>query len=212
MSTKKLSLEGERYGRLTVISEGEHIGIHTAWICRCDCGATRLLKTKKLRVGHTKSCGCLYEEKTKKGNPTHGLARKIPKLHHVWTSMRQRCINPRDKGFKNYGGRGISVVPEWNDFKAFYEWAISRGYENGLTIERIDNDGHYGPDNCCWIPNGQQRRNNRRVVKITYRDKTQLISEWSKETGIKLTTLYARFRKGLSLSGIFKELPQGERA
>jgi len=144
-----------------------------------------------------------------RGHYTHGLS-KIEKgrpspLHHVWTQIRQRCRNPKDKGFKDYGGRGIGFYPPWDDFKVFHQWAISSGYAPGLTIERINNDGNYEPSNCKWIPINQQRRNNRRVIKITYQGRSQILSDWAKELGIKVTTLYARIKKGYPLEKAFQK-------
>jgi hypothetical protein len=119
--------------------------------------------------------------------------------------MRQRCRNPKSKSFKDYGGRGVGFYPPWNDFKVFHEWAMSTGYARGLTIERKNNDGNYEPSNCCWIPRGQQRRNNRRVIKITYQGRTQILSDWAKELGIKYSTINSRLQKGYSIEKAFQK-------
>jgi len=143
------------------------------------------------------------------GNPTHGLSRvgkgKVHPLHKIWCEMRQRCFNPNSTSFKNYGERGITIYPEWDDFSVFYQWAMENGYHSGLTIERKNNDGNYEPSNCTWIPNGQQRRNNRRVIKITYGGRTQILTDWAKELGIKVTTLYNRISSGIPVERAFQK-------
>lgn len=106
---------------------------------------------------------------------------------------------------ENYGGRGVGVYPPWDDFKIFHAWAIENGYTSGLTIERKDNDGNYEPSNCTWIPRGLQRRNNRRVIKITYCGRTQILTDWAKELGIKVTTLYNRIVKGVPIEIAFQK-------
>jgi hypothetical protein len=144
-----------------------------------------------------------------RGNPTHGLYRtedgKVNPLHKVWCEMHQRCGNPNSNSYKYYGARGITVSPEWNDFSTFHQWAIDNGYSHGLTIERKNNDGNYEPSNCIWIPRGQQRRNNRRVIKITNNGETKILSDWAKELGIKVITLYARIKKGYPIEMAFQK-------
>lgn len=143
-----------------------------------------------------------------RGHTTHGLSRlpdgKPHPLHKIWCQVRQRCFNQNDKDYVNYGGRGIAFDESWNDFAVFYEWAMGNGYQSGLSIERKNNDGNYEPSNCKWIPMGQQRRNNRRILMITFNGKTQILSDWAKEIPVKYSTLYARLKKGLKLSEVFK--------
>lgn len=179
-----IDLTGERFGRLVVISETERIrnknGIpYRMWICKCDCGNTLVCDTNRLRQGITKSCGCLRREIARKRSISHGKSKT--KLYHVWTSMKGRCFRESDNAYKNYGKRGIGMCEEWiNDFNAFHEWAITNGYKEGLTIERIDNDSGYFPDNCKWIPRKEQSRNRRSCHYITYHGETKTLSEWSR--------------------------------
>lgn len=152
-------LTGNRYGRLTVLERVNNIGSQAAWLCKCDCGNTKIVRSRDLRNGIVKSCGCLRKELAKNraskhyGSGTH--------LYAVWNMMRQRCNNPNNKDYKHYGNRGITVCSEWNDFPNFQSWALSNGYEEGLTIDRINNDGNYEPDNCRWIPIEEQQHNRR---------------------------------------------------
>lgn len=146
---------------------------------------------------------------TNKGHTTHGLSRrekgKPSLLHQIWTQMRQRCKNPRDKSYKDYGGRGISVCSEWEVFSTFHAWAMANGYCSGLSIERSNNDGNYEPDNCTWIPMGKQRRNNRRIIKITLNGETKILADWVKDSGIKYSTAYARIKKGIPFEVAIKK-------
>ncbi len=174
-----IDLTGEKYGRLVV---KEYVGIisgRTHWFCMCDCGNEIVTSSNSLRRGRTKSCGCLRKECAASHAKMAGAARGMQMLKHgqcgtrlynVWKSMHQRCFNPKDKFYKDYGGRGISVCSEWNDFSNFYEWAIQNGYDplapfGKCTIDRIDNDKGYEPSNCQWVDLSIQA-NNRRPKKI----------------------------------------------
>lgn len=119
------------------------------------------------------------------------------KLHRTWTNMKQRCCNLQNPNFKDYGGRGITVCDEWkNDFKAFYDWSISHGYSDDLTIDRIDNDKGYSPDNCRWATMKEQTNNKRCNIFVNVNGKEMSLKEFAKESGIKYTTLYMRYKKG----------------
>lgn len=154
--------KGQRYGRLVVLSRANNIGRFTAWLCRCDCGTKKIVQAGHLQQGSIVSCGCWKDENTKKRETVHGSCGT--KLHRVWLSMRQRCNNPRNKSYPDYGARGIQVCSEWNEFSAFKEWAQESGYSEGLTIERLDVNGNYCPANCTWIPRSEQNKNTRRTL------------------------------------------------
>lgn len=160
----RLHLEGERYGNLVVMEEAESIYSKTGkmirrWKCKCDCGNITIVRHGDLRNGSTVSCGCYNYEKESAAK-THGYSRT--KLGNVFEGMKQRCNNPKNKNYEKYGGRGIKICTEWlNDPKKFFDWAIKNGYKEGLSIDRIDVNGNYEPDNCRWADNEAQCLNQR---------------------------------------------------
>lgn len=129
-------------------------------------------------------------------NTVHGLSRgpdgKRTRLYGIWVRMRQRCRDPRSSDYHLYGGRGITVCPEWDDFAAFHAWALANGYRDDLTLDRIDNDGPYSPENCRWVPAAAQARNTRRNRLITFRGQTKTLAEWSRILGMEHSLLRYR--------------------
>lgn len=157
-------LSGQRFGRLTVIerSGSDHKGLAT-WLCRCDCGKEVVIRGADMRSGRAKSCGCMFWINSKKVHIKHGQAGT--RLYVVWCSMKDRCYNSSNKSYERYGGRGITVCDEWlHDFQNFYKWAIESGYDEKApkgqcTIDRIDNNQGYNPDNCRWVDQKTQCSN-----------------------------------------------------
>ena len=146
-----VDLSGVKFGMLTPISKvGSHKKGYAIWECKCDCGNIVNVDSSSLKTGNNKSCGCLMVKMFNEKKTTHGLSSHT--LYGVWRGMKQRCSDPLKDGYKNYGGRGISVCGTWkNDFKMFYEWCIENNHKKGLQIDRINNDGNYEPSNCRFV-------------------------------------------------------------
>nr|DAH22871.1 MAG TPA: hypothetical protein [Caudoviricetes sp.] len=153
-------LTGRIFGRLVVVERSGTVNKHTMWLCRCDCGSEIIADAYNLRAGHTESCGCLQRERTGNANRTHGMTDS--RLYTIWQSMKNRCYRKSYHAFHHYGGRGIRICEEWLcSFESFYDWAISHGYNDTLSIDRIDVNGNYCPANCRWATMKEQNMNKR---------------------------------------------------
>jgi hypothetical protein len=193
--TKTVDLIGQKFGRLTVIERTGSDKNGVKWRCKCSCGNYIEVHGTGLRKHKSSSCGCYKKEVNSKfchdTFTKHGET-NTP-LYGVWQSLKQRCLNPKNKAYKNYGSRKITVFPEWkNDFLSFKKWAEQNGYQSGLTIERIDNNGNYEPSNCTWIPLKEQATNRRSSHFVTFKGETHTITEWSEIIGINRRTLSGR--------------------
>lgn len=196
----KLDLTGQRYGKLTVIKPGESINGHTRWLCVCDCGKEAIVTTSHLRNGSTKSCGC-FQDYARRNRPSqyHPKDVRNRRLYQIWYSMCRRCNDKTHKGYHRYGGRGISVCSDWNQYESFARWALSHEYDESLTIDRIDNDGNYEPNNCRWVTIKKQLSNTCRNRFETINGETKTVTEWAEEYGVNANTVLTRMSKGISI-------------
>ena len=183
---------GDKICMLTIIDYAEDYiapsgGVHKVFMCRCDCGKIVKVLKEYITSGRQKSCGCLRK---KNGVKKHGMIKT--RLYHIWGNMVNRCTNENNPAYHNYGGRGIFVCEEWKDFSNFMKWACENGYNETLTIDRINNDDGYYPDNCRWADIITQANNKRSNVYIEYDGQTYTMMEWSKIIGIPYKTLHNR--------------------
>lgn len=185
-----LDFTGQTFGRWEVLGRAPDRGEPSSnrkykmWRCRCSCESHTIKDVYECHLlrGNSKSCGCLAAEKCGDNFRTHG--KSDTRLFGIWTNMRKRCNNPTDPAYKNYGGRGIGICSEWDDYVNFDEWARTHGYKDNLTIDRIDNDKGYSPNNCRWVDYLTQANNTRNNVYISAVGKTQNISAWARELNI----------------------------
>jgi hypothetical protein len=176
------SMMGIKYGRLTAVElRGRDKRGNASWLFRCDCGNEIIASGGDVRQGNTKSCGCLQKQKVSERNFKHGDARRgaRTRLHRVWQGMISRCEDAAEPAYKNYGGRGIAVCIEWHDYPPFKAWALSHGYDEGLEIDRIENEGDYEPGNCRFVTRQENQRNTRRTILITIGGVTHCMTEWA---------------------------------
>lgn len=194
-------LTGQRFGRLVVVQFSHVKSKQTYWLCKCDCGNTKVCRAGHLRYGATKSCGCLRIENTSIANSTHGMSKT--RLYGIWQNMLKRTEKASNHAYADYGGRGIRVCDAWHDFTVFMEWSLLNGYAENLTIDRIDVNGDYEPSNCRWITMYEQAGNKRNTIKITLDGQTKTLVEWCKLKGCTYMKAYKRYRKGKSPIEIF---------
>lgn len=200
-------LTGQRFGRWTVLGRApDHVcdsGYHQImWNCRCDCGTEKVVRGKSLKYGISQSCGCLQKEGISERASKHGGFGT--RLYAVWNSMRQRCLNPKQHAYENYGGRGIAICPEWDDYAAFREWAYSAGYKDNAdrgeyTLDRIDVNGNYCPENCRFANMKEQGENRRCSIIIEHEGETHPLVVWAEILGEDYTTLWKRYKDGKSI-------------
>lgn len=197
-SNRKIMVsEGDVYGILIVIEETARRKSQRMVICICRCGNKTTVKLDYLRNGHTKSCGCLKKIKTTEAKYKHGESGT--RLHRIWSGMKTRCNNKNRDDYYNYGGRGIKYCAEWEVYENFRDWAVNNGYKARLTLDRINVDGDYEPNNCKWSTITEQARNKRNNVKYLFDDKNLTVKEWSNITGLSEDCILYRLSKGWTI-------------
>lgn len=203
-------LTGRIFGRWTVecrapdkvLDSGYH---EIMWNCVCECGTRKIVRGKSLKYGDSTSCGCLQKEGIReRASKHHGFGTR---LYNIWNSMRQRCLNPNHHAFHNYGGRGITICSAWNDYDNFRDWALRTGYKEDAargecTLDRIDVNGCYAPENCRWSSMTEQSNNRRDSIVLTYNGESKPLTELARDNGVKYCTAWKRYKKGLPIDQI----------
>ncbi|KAF6620594.1 hypothetical protein HFE03_08050 [Paenibacillus sp. EKM102P] len=197
-----VDITGNKYGRLFVLNMSRIFKHKAMWLCICDCENTVEVSGSDLRSGHTRSCGCYHKDIVTK----HGL--RSTKLNSVRSAMIDRCYNIKNSNYYNYGGRGIKVCDEWlNKEKGlldFYNWAMDNGYKEGVSIDRINNNGNYCSENCRWVDMKTQLNNRRNNRLVTIGGETKTVSQWAEVAGIGTSTIDFRLRSGKSGEDLIK--------
>ena len=206
MANKRKNYDGMRYENYVVLRR-DHVDENGRWwfVCKCDCGKEFMLRN--MNFGHVKSCGCLLGGY----NTKHG--ERYSRLYRVWAGMKSRCHNQNCAEYKDYGGRGITICPEWEKYEAFRDWANQNGFDPNksgteCSIDRIDVNGNYEPSNCRWVDDVAQANNRRSSKTITYNNETHTIAEWAKMVGINNVTLWGRLHRGWSIEDALTIKPE----
>lgn len=189
-------LTGKRYGRLVVEKLDSIRNRRSYWLCKCDCGKEKVIRSDCL--GTTLSCGCLKKEQDIKNLGiinNHKLT--YHKAYHIWSAMMNRCFNPHNHAFLDYGGRGIEVCKEWQNLELFCKWMDEHNYEKGLSIERIDVNGNYEPNNCCLIPKNEQAWNRRDTLYVVVNGNRIPLAKEARRLGISPRTVNGRYHRGI---------------
>lgn len=185
-------LSGKRFGHLVVIKRVEEKGYPVFWLCKCDCGNTKAIAGKHLLDGSTSSCGCMHYK--------YGHGKTETRLYHIWRTMKARCFDKNSCKYSRYGGRGITMSEEWkNSFMAFHDWAVSNGYNEELSIDRMDNNKGYFPDNCRWATAEEQANNTSTNVIINHKGATGTLSQMARNYGLKPSVVSKRIKRGWSV-------------
>lgn len=190
------NLTGKRFGRLLVIKRVENSKHNeTQWLCKCNCGNETIVNYGKLAYKRTTSCGCYAKELFVNNVSKHNLRKT--RLYNIWAGMKQRCFNKNSKAYNRYGERGITICNEWkNDFKKFYDWSMKNGYKDNLTIDRINNNGNYEPENCRWTDNKTQSNNRNNNVILEYNNEKHNLKQWCEIMNITENALKHRLERG----------------
>ena len=205
------TLKGQRFGRWTLTGNYKR-DRHNRYVeCLCDCGTKKYISHYNLKKGISTSCGCYRSEQIIK-NTIHGESststHKMSRLYRIWAEMKTRCYNPNDSRYARYGGRGIVVCNEWkNSYPMFKKWATTNGYTDDLSIDRINNDGPYSPENCRWADRLTQANNKCNSRFIEAFGRTLTLSQWAREYDIPVKRLHLRLKRGWDIEIALIEKP-----
>lgn len=195
-------LEGQRFGRLVAVEEvGRTNNGNAKWLCKCDCGGQKVVASYALRTGRTQSCGCIKAEQNHAQGTHHETNSPI---YRLWTGIKTRCYNQKEFHYPNYGGRGITVCDEWKgNYEVFRDWCLENGYRKGLTIDRIDVNGDYCPENCRFATQKVQQNNRTNNRLISYNGETHTMAEWADILGMRYGQLEHRINRGWDVHSAF---------
>lgn len=193
---RKIDLTGQRFSKLLVLKENPMRGPHSIvrWDCICDCGCRKTIHGDQLRRGVVVSCGCWSRERLGNASRTHGMTNT--RLYRIWCNMKNRCTNPRATQYYAYGARGITICESWLDSFEIFLHDMGPSYGDGLTLDRIDNNGPYSPENCHWVDLEYQANNKRNNRMIIIGTESHTAAEWSRLTGINSYTIRSRLQRG----------------
>lgn len=196
--SRLIDLTGQKFGRLTVIERAKNAKYSSVrWLCQCDCGQQTVVTAGNLKNNHTRSCGCLRRDINSKIHYIHGYSHsknKRNEIYTIWKDIVKRCNNSNCNNYENYGGRGIRICNKWLKFINFLEDMGER--PRGMSVDRINNDGDYCPENCKWSTRKEQNRNSRHNVLITINNKTRCLSEWCEFYQLPYQKVYGRLYRG----------------
>lgn len=199
MGRKRENLIGKRFNQLTVIRFNGRMNSDTCWLCKCDCGNYTYATTQALKKGKKKGCGCLRGRNSKYKNPDKNIYKR-------WWHMINRCNNPKDISYKNYGARGIKVCIEWLNYDNFYEWAMQNGYRENLELDRIDTNEDYCPNNCRFISRVENSRNRRISLHYKCDNIDMPLAEIAKKYDVNYKTLWQRIKRdGMDIKEAVKD-------
>lgn len=202
MRKRIVDITGKRFGKLVVVAFDHMLRTRSYWKCKCDCGNCRIVSVDHLSRGEVTDCGC--ERKHTAHWKKHGMCNS--RLYTIWSLMKARCFNPNRREYPAYGGRNITVCKEWLDFENFMKWSMSNGYSELLTLDRIDNNGNYCPENCRWVSRKDQSNNTRKNRMITHNGQTKPITQWANDNGLPYYILKNRIdRNGWSFERAITE-------
>lgn len=206
MAKIQFLVEGQKINRLTFIKEVEQVKYVRYGLFKCDCGKMRVTGIIRVKDGSAKSCGCLNTETRKRliveRNTTHGLSANTQtrKIYYIIFGAKNRCYNQKNRGYHNYGGRGIGVYKQWLDNPdVFVKWALDNGYKEGLQLDRIDNNGNYEPNNCRFVTHQKNQNNKRDNIYFIYKGNRLTLTELASKYNIPINTFRGRHRRGWAI-------------